>query len=69
MNMTPQNPEHLAFLFQVEYLSSLIWCSSTKPILILVCFRTLHAGDHRGADQPSDCDDVGHLPADPGKQP
>ena len=68
MNMTPQNPEHLAFLFQVEY-RSLIWCSSTKPFLLLVCFRTLHAGDHRGADQPADCDDVRHLPENSGKQP
>ena len=30
---------------------------------------TVHAGHHGGADQPSDCDDVGHLPKDTGLFP
>ena len=36
-------------------------------MISLVCLRALHAGDNGGADQPSDCDDVRHLPEDSGK--
>ena len=70
MNMTPQNPEHLAFLFQV--LNSLWFFSfdaNCSSLTFLVCLRALHVGHNGGVDQPFDCDDVGHLPEDPGKQP
>ena len=57
--MTPKNPEHLAFLFQVPP-------QTTSPCL--ACVRPLHAGHHGRPHQPAHCHDVGHLPTDPGEQ-